>query len=125
VWREDQAEGRVSIKTEISERQYKQDKWLGIKCTGNSEEHYTETETTVCDVCGEKRVFITEVIELLHAPSTIRNVKYRTGPCIDKYEWGFKKNKFYACDNHTEIELDKCVAKLKIRGRRGNDEPGD
>lgn len=97
------------IQREITERRSKCDTFLGLKCSSPSQESYVETETTICDVCGSKRVFVTEVTELLHIPSIRQEVINRTGPSMNEHEWGYKKTRFYACASHTENELDQYV----------------
>lgn len=107
------SEDTMSIKRKFSEKRSERDTFLGIKCSGNSKESHVETETIMCDVCGAVRVIETEVIELLHVPTTLHNARDAKGPMINCYYWGYKKNSFDACKTHSETELDTYVAFLK------------
>lgn len=97
----------------ISNRSFKPDYFLGIKCSHPSEESYIETTTYICEICkksDEKRV---EITHLLHTGHELRYPRNTPSIYFREVVWGYKSHSFYACETHSELELDKKVNKLK------------
>jgi hypothetical protein len=88
-------------------------RWFGMKCKYPERRFWTETETYICEVCHREESYVYEITELLHVPMT--QSKQVGGGAISfrNVEWGHKGRSFWACKDHTEIDLDKYIEKEK------------